>query len=156
MTVDQFVAETQRLGPYVYLATVTPAGAPHVVPIHADWHEGYVYAMVGLGDAKVRNPRGDPRLCLHYEVSEQTGWDSLVAWGTAAILDAAEDKERLWKGVLGYDLDLFSPGGPHGSPDTGFLEITVRKALLLRRYGLDGRVEWNAETFGAAGSVEEA
>ena len=137
-----FVAETHRLGPYIYLATSSAAGAPHVVPIHADWHDGHIYAMVGLHDVKVRNLRANPAVCLHWQVSESTGWDSLLAWGTAAVLATTQDKRRLWSGVLSYDLDAFSTGGPDGSPDTGFLEVTVERAVLLRRFGYDGRDEW--------------
>lgn len=137
-----FVAETKRLGPLVHLATVAPDGSPHVAPVHTDWHDGHLYVMAGLDNRKTRNLRVDPRVCLHYQVSEATGWDSLIVWGTARILDSAKDKRRLWTGVLSFDLDLFSPGGPDGSPDTCFLEITVDRAVFLRKYGMDGREEW--------------
>jgi nitroimidazol reductase NimA-like FMN-containing flavoprotein (pyridoxamine 5'-phosphate oxidase superfamily) len=137
-----FVAHTRRLGPLAHLATITPDGLPHVVPIHVDWYNGHLYAMVGPADAKSRNLASNPNVCLHYQVDEATNWDSLIVWGRVAVLDAIDDKRRLWTGVLSYDLDRFSPGGPDGSPDTAFLEITVERALLLHRYGLDGRDEY--------------
>ena len=137
-----FVAHTRRLGPLAHLATVTPDGDPHVVPIHVDWHNGHLYSMVGLSGAKSRNITANPAVCLHYQVEEATNWDSLIVWGRARLLDAIEDKQRLWTGVLGYDLDRFSPGGPDDSPEAGFLRITVERAVLLARYGMAGREEY--------------
>jgi hypothetical protein len=46
--------------------------------------------------------------------------------------------------VFDYDLNLFSPGGPEGSPDTVFLAVTPERALLLKGYGLGGREVWTA------------
>ena len=139
-----FVAQAERVGPLAHLATATPDGLPHVAPIHVDWHDGHLYAMVGLASTKSRNIAANPNVCLHYQVAEETGWDSLVVWGRATLLDTVEDKRRLWTGVLGYDLDVFSPGGPDESPDTRFLEITVVRAVLLKRYGVGGREEYRA------------
>ncbi len=113
-----------------------------MVPIHVDWHEGHLYAMVGRNDVKVRNVNSNRSVCLHYQVSEQTGWDSLMVWGSACVLDDLDDKRRLWTGVMSYDLDEFSPGGPDDSPDTVFLQIEVARALVLRNFGFDGRDEW--------------
>jgi nitroimidazol reductase NimA-like FMN-containing flavoprotein (pyridoxamine 5'-phosphate oxidase superfamily) len=126
----------------VYLATVTPAGRPHVVPVHCDWYGNHLYALVGRGDSKVANLRANPAVCLHWQVTEATGWDSLIAWGRAAVLSDLEDKRRLWEGVLSYDLDVFAPGGPEGSPDSCFLEIDIDRAVVLRRFGFDGRDEY--------------
>jgi general stress protein 26 len=146
MDLTGFVAETRRLGPLAHLATVAADGSPHVAPVSTDWHEGFLYVMVGLNGVKTRNLRRDPRLCLHYQVGEETGWDSLMVWGAARILESAADRNRLWHGVLSYDLDEFAPGGPDNSPDVGFLQIMVDRAVLLRRFGIDGREEWTAGT----------
>lgn len=135
-----FIEHTRRLGPIAHLATVTPSGAPHVVPIHVDWHDGFLYSLIG--GVKATNIRDQPAVCLHYQVREETDWDSLIVWGDGELLDSVEDKRRLWTGVLSYDLDTFSPGGPDGSPDSQFLPITVQRAVFLHRYGLGGRAEF--------------
>jgi nitroimidazol reductase NimA-like FMN-containing flavoprotein (pyridoxamine 5'-phosphate oxidase superfamily) len=152
MDEEAFVAHTRRLGPLAHLATVTPDGLPHVAPIHVDWHNGYLYSMIGISDTKTRNLTANPNVCLHYQVGKATNWDSLIVWGRARLLDAIEDKRRLWTGVLGYDLDRFSPGGPDGSPETGFLQITVDRAVMLPRYGMDGREVYGGTGDGAAPS----
>lgn len=141
MELSGVIAAARRLGPIAHLATVSPAGGPHVVPVHCEWLDDRLYCTAGQGDTKVRNLAAQPRVCIHYQVAAATGWDSLIIWGTGAVLDAVADKRLLWN-RFGYDLDEFSPGGPEGSPDTVFIEIEPRRALLLLRYGLDGREEW--------------
>ena len=100
--------------------------------------------MAGTGARKTRNVSAHPSVSLHYQVGEDTGWDSLVIWGRATVLGSLEDKRRLWDGVFSYDLNLFSPGGPDESPTTCFIEITPEKAVLLRNFGMSGREEWRA------------
>lgn len=143
MELADLTTQHQRLGAIVHLATVTPDGDPHVAPVHADWHEDRLYVMVGTGARKTRNIAANPSVSLHYQVGENTGWDSLMIWGRAAVLESLEDKRRLWN-VFSYDLNLFSPGGPDDSPKTGFVEIVPERAVLLRRFGMDGREEWRA------------
>ena len=112
MDLEGLIAEHKRFGAIVHLATVTPGGDPHVAPVHADWQGGRLYVMVGTDALKTRNIAANPSVALHYQVSEATGWDSLMLWGRASVLESLEDKRRLWEGVFSYDLNLFSPGGP--------------------------------------------
>jgi nitroimidazol reductase NimA-like FMN-containing flavoprotein (pyridoxamine 5'-phosphate oxidase superfamily) len=144
MQFADLLAEHQRLGAIVHLATVTPEGDPHVAPVHADWHDGRLYLMAGTEARKTRNIATNPSVALHYQVGAETEWDSLVIWGGAAVLESLDDKHRLWNGVFSYDLSLFSPGGPDRSPTTCFIEIVPQRAVLLRRFGMDGREEWHA------------
>lgn len=58
--------------------------------------------------------------------------------------DDVDTKRRLWNGVFDYDLNLFAPGGPDGSPDAGFLAITPLRALVLEGYGARGMRRWSA------------
>ena len=45
---------------------------------------------------------------------------------------------------MGYDCNLFEPGGP--SADTHvFMQVRLYKGLILRRYGIDGREVWRRE-----------
>jgi len=145
MELTSLIAEHLRLKAIVHLATVTPDGDPHVAPVHADWSDGLLYVMAGTDARKIRNIAVNPSVSLHYQVGESTGWDSLMIWGRATVLDSLEDKRRLWTGVFDYDLNLFSPGGPDGSPKTCFIEIAPERAVLLRNFGMDGREEWKAE-----------
>jgi nitroimidazol reductase NimA-like FMN-containing flavoprotein (pyridoxamine 5'-phosphate oxidase superfamily) len=142
MDLAELIAEHERFGAIVHLATVTADGEPHVAPVHADWHDGRLYVMAGTDARKTLNIGAHPSVSLHYQVGEDTGWDSLIIWGRAKVLDSREDKRRLWNGVFSYNLNLFSPGGPDASPSTCFIEIVPQRAVLLRRFGMDGRDEW--------------
>ena len=139
MDLREVKAEWDRLGPIAHLATVSPGGEPHVVPVHADWPDDELYVMVGVNDRKVANIRADARVCLHSQVTQETDWDHLMVWGTARLLTSIEDKRRLWDGVFSYDLQTFSTGGPENSPNTIFLGINPVRALVLRSFGMQGR-----------------
>ena len=139
---SEVLEHAARLGPIMYVATVTPAGGPHVVPVHVDWHEGLAWCTTGVSDVKAHNISAHPAVCMHSSVSEETGWDHLMIWGEASLVTDVPTKRRLWSDVFSYDLGDFEPGGPDGSPETGFLRIAPRRALVLRRYGFDGRDEW--------------
>ena len=143
LTLDDVVAEAARLGMWCHVATVTPEGEPHVVPVHPAWFEGKVYALVGPTSRKMRNIAANPAVCLHWQVGEDTGFDSLIVWGTGVAVDDLARKERLWDGVFDYDLAAFEPGGPAAA---GFLEVTPSKAVVLRQFGMGGREEWRSGT----------
>jgi len=141
MELDDVVAEATRLGMWCHVATVTPGGEPHVVPVHPAWFEGKVYALVTPDSKKMRNIAKNPSVCLHWQVAEETGFDSLIVWGEGTLIDDPSRKERLWDGVFDYDLALFEPGGPSAA---AFLEVMPAKAVVLRSFGMGGREEWRA------------
>jgi hypothetical protein len=43
---------------------------------------------------------------------------------------------------MDYDLGMFSPGGPDGSPETVFIAVEPERALWVRFYGINGRDTW--------------
>jgi general stress protein 26 len=92
--------------------------------------------MVGLTSTKTRNVAFNPRVALHWQVTENG--DGVEVWGTARVLSDIETKRRLWNGVFDYDLSGFAPGGPDNSPDTAFMEVTVERALVMKMYGMGG------------------
>jgi general stress protein 26 len=98
--------------------------------------------MVGVGSVKARNVKVNPEAMLHWQVTEAV--DNLMVWGRAAVFDDLDTKRRLWEGVFDYDLDLFAPGGPEGSPETGFLAVEPTRAVFMELYGIKGRSEWRA------------
>lgn len=144
MDLEDVIAESRRLGPWTHLATVTPEGRPHVVPVHPAWHGGQLWIMVGLGSVKVRNIRHRPDVMCHWQVSETTGFDSLMVWGLGRIHDDPDTRRRMWTGVFDYDLDAFAPGGPDRSPDVGFVAVEPTRAVVLRFFGQGGREVWVA------------
>jgi hypothetical protein len=65
-------------------------------------------------------------------------------WGQASVHDDGETKKRLWEGVFDYDLNLFAPGGPEGSPGTAFVAVAPTRVLYLKQYGMGGTERWRA------------
>ncbi len=77
---------------------------------------------------------------LNFEVTE--AGDGVELWGTASVHDDLETKRRLWEGVFDYDLNLFAPGGPDGSPGMGFLAVEPERAIAITQYGIGGIDHW--------------
>jgi general stress protein 26 len=91
---------------------------------------------------KARNVAANPHVALHWQVTEVG--DGVELWGTARLHADFHTKRRLWTGVFDYDLNLFAPGGPEDSPETGFLAIVPQRALVMRQYGMGGVQRWRA------------
>ena len=142
MDLEQVRAEAARLSMWAHLATVGADGAPDVAPIHPCWEGDTLWVMCGASSVKVRNIAANPRVALHWQVTEVG--DGLEVWGTASFHDDLETKRRLWNGVFDYDLNAFAPGGPDDSPGTGFLAVVPERAVYLRQYGLGGIDRWSA------------
>lgn len=144
MDLEQVKAESARLGMWAHVATVGADGNPDVSPVHPCWEGDVLWTMTGRNTVKARNVAVNPNVAVHWQVGEDTDMDSLVLWGTAEVHDDLETKRRLWTGVFDYDLNMFAPGGPDGSPDVVFMAIRPARALVLRMYGAKGRDTWSA------------
>lgn len=141
-TLDDIRSFATDLSPWAHLATVGADGEPDVTPVHPCWEGDVLWTMCGTGSVKARNVTVNPRVALHWQVTELG--DGVEVWGTARILDDLATKRRLWEDVFDYDLNAFSPGGPDNSPTTAFMAIQPTRALILRRYGMAGAERWNA------------
>jgi general stress protein 26 len=139
MELDDIKQEAARLSPLAHLATVGADGAPDVSPIHPAWEGDTLWIMSYTNSVKVKNLAANPAVALHWQVSEVG--DGVAIWGTGRTFDDLETKQRLWKGVFDYDLDLFAPGGPT-TDGVGFIGIEPERALVLKQYGLAGRETW--------------
>lgn len=144
MELRDVISESQRLGMWAHLATVSPTGTPYLSPVHPCWEGETLWTMLGAESAKAKNLAGNPKASYHWQVSEATGFDSLILWGTGEVFADLDTKKRLWEGVFDYDLGDFAPGGPENSPDTAFMAFTPTKAVVLRQFGAAGREEWRA------------
>jgi general stress protein 26 len=110
--------------------------------VHPAWEGDRLWLFVGSDSVKVRNIAANPRVALHWQVSEEG--DGLELWGTAAVWDDVDTKRRLWSGLFDYDLNLFAPGGPDGSPGTAFIAITPVRAVAIKQYGIGGLDRWRS------------
>lgn len=142
VSLDDIKAAASALSPLAHLATVGPDNKPDVTPVHPAWEGDALWIMCGAGSVKARNIAANPSVALHWQVSE--AGDGVELWGEASLHEDLDTKRRLWEGVFDYDLNLFAPGGPEGSPDTAFLAIRPERAVWLRFYGINGRDVWEA------------
>jgi general stress protein 26 len=141
MTLAEVQAFASKLSPWAHLASVGADGEPDVVPVHPCWEGEVLWVMCGASSVKVRNIAHQPKVALHWQVTEVG--DGVEIWGTATVHIDLETKRRLWTGVFDYDLGAFAPGGPENSPDTAFIAITPERALVLKAYGMAGRSTWS-------------
>jgi general stress protein 26 len=137
---DTIKAQASRLSPWAHIATVGADGKPDVAPVHPAWEGDDLWVMVFADSVKAKNIAHHADVAMHWQVTE--AGDGVEVWGTASIHDDVETKKRLWDGVFDYDLTLFSPGGPEGSPNTVFLHVEVERAVYLEAYGMGGITRW--------------
>jgi nitroimidazol reductase NimA-like FMN-containing flavoprotein (pyridoxamine 5'-phosphate oxidase superfamily) len=142
VTLSQIKDDSRRYGPLAYVATTGADGEPHLAPVAVAWVDDTICTFVLSAGRKVRNVRQNGRATVHFAVSEATGWDSCIVWGDATVIDTTPGRLALWD-RMGYDLRAFEPGGPECDNHV-FIQITPRRATILRGYGLAGREVWRA------------
>ena len=142
LSLQDVIDAASVLSPWAHLATVGADGEPDVVPVHPCWEGETMWVMVGVGSVKASNIAANPKVALHWQVTEVG--DGVEIWGTAELFDDIDTKRRLWDGVFDYDLNAFAPGGPDNSPETAFMAITPTRALVLKQYGMGGMQRWTA------------
>jgi nitroimidazol reductase NimA-like FMN-containing flavoprotein (pyridoxamine 5'-phosphate oxidase superfamily) len=136
------IAESARYGRTAWIATATTDGQPHAVPVAMSWIDDELVAFVLSTGKKIGNLRTNPQAMVHFQVSAETDWDSLMIRGTTSIIDTVEGRRALWD-RMGYDLAPFEPGGPE-SDNHVFVKVTPKSATVLRFYGIKGRDTWRA------------
>lgn len=140
LTLSEVRADSLRYGRLAFVASVSGSGTPYASPVAVAWNEDTILAFLASNEAKVSNVRSNPKVSVHFFVSEQTDWDSCVVWGQGRIIDDTPGRSALWQ-KMGYDCSLFEPGGPAADTHV-FLEIVPTRALILRNYGIKGRETW--------------
>ena len=145
MDIQQVIKASKGLGEWAHIATVSNSGIPYVTPVHPCWEGQMLWIMVGVNSVKSKNVKHSPSVSLHWQVSEETGFDSLIIWGQAQLFTDVETKTRLWSGVFDYDLNMFAPNGPENSPETVFISINPTKAVILKEMGVGERLVWRSQ-----------
>ena len=145
-TLDDVRSDSLRYGPLAYLATVTPAGEPHVAPTAVAWYGDEILTFVRTDSRKVANLRTNSRIAVHFAVGPTTNWDSCIVRGDVVIEETNAGRTNLWD-KMGYDLAAFEPGGPQ-SDNHLFFRVRPTRATVLRAYGLKGRETWVRSTKG--------
>lgn len=139
MNIEDIQTIGQQLSTRSYLATVGADGTPHVVPVHPGWEGTTMWIMTRRASVKVRNIEHAASVAMHWEVT--AAGDGLLVWGRAAVHNDLATRQRLWRGIFDYDLDMFSPDGPE-NPDTAFISIDPERAVFAKAYGAAGVDRW--------------
>ena len=71
MTLDPQVERRLQTEQNLWLATVRPNGAPHLVPIWFVWVAGKIYLCTGADSVKVRNLLQNPQVSIALEDGTQ-------------------------------------------------------------------------------------
>jgi PPOX class probable F420-dependent enzyme len=79
MTLDPQVERRLKTEQNLWLATVRPNGAPHLVPIWFVWVAGKIYLCTGADSVKARNLRQNP----HVSIALEDGSKPIVIEGLA-------------------------------------------------------------------------
>ena len=103
MTLDPQVERRLQTEQNLWLATVRPNGAPHLVPIWFVWVAGKIYLCTGADSVKVRNLLQNPQVSIALEDGSQPivieGLAQPVEPGRHAVLSEFQRK---------YDWDITS------------------------------------------------
>jgi len=85
-----------------WLATVTPKGKPHLIPIHFGFFEGKVHIVFVSNKSKsVRNIENNPNVCFGINVGERAGKIKCVLiMGRAEIIEKIDVLENAHLKIL--------------------------------------------------------
>lgn len=125
---EQFLAQPR----IAHLATLRPAGTPHVAPVWFLWDQGRAWIMADAGAVKVRNIKGNPAVTLSIATSERP-LSYVILEGRAQINseDLARVVERMC--VL-YD-------GPERGADFA-KELLGEDRMVLLEISVDRVMSW--------------
>lgn len=93
-----------------WLATVTPSGAPHLMPVWAVWHEAKLWFSSSIGSRKTRN-LGEASRCT---ISTEAALEPVVVSGQAERVANRSDLEGMIAAVnakygTNYTLEMVDP-----------------------------------------------
>jgi PPOX class probable F420-dependent enzyme len=83
MPLDSRVERRLQTEQNLWLATVRPNGAPHLVPIWFVWVAGKIYLCTAADSVKVRNLRQNPQVSIALEDGSQP----VVVEGRAGVIE---------------------------------------------------------------------
>ncbi len=81
-------------------ATLRPDGSPHVAPVWHLYDGEHLLILSGPSSVKVRNLRGDPRICI--SIPRETEPHGFVQVNGTAQLSTEWDRQILWDMSINY------------------------------------------------------
>jgi general stress protein 26 len=125
---QEVVALADELGPIVYLATVSPAGRPHVSPVGLRLEAARNgYTATSRDSVKGRHLAAGSEVAVHWP--EGDGSRLLLLHARARLIDDPAEVRRCWdRGVLPYDPTTFWSGPD--DPQLRFVELEATVAIV--------------------------
>lgn len=116
----------------MWLATVTPEGRPHVVPLIAVWVGGALYFSTGEDERKARNLRSNAHVTIATGTDVLAEGLDIVLEGEAALVRDAAKVRRVAKAYVAKYGEGWRLPGIDGVVT---FEVTPRKAFGFGRRG---------------------
>jgi hypothetical protein len=132
----------------IWLATVDPDGAPHVVPVGAFWDEGSFYFTSGPGTRKSKNLARSPECVM----SVATGPFDITVEGRADRVTDLEDLERIaaiardggWPARVENDAFTAEFSAPSAGPPPWYLyRVTAERVYAFGTAGPYGATRFS-------------
>lgn len=123
---DELHAAATATGDGLYLATVDPAGRPHVAYVSVGWADERLWMSSFASSRKARNLAANPIASLTCPPSPEV---NLLIRAEARLVHDLDETRDLWaRGVLPYDPSAFF-SGPE-DPETQFIELLPTVASI--------------------------
>lgn len=141
MTWDDVVAEIGRQGRDAFVASVSPAGEPHLAIVWLVLVDGVVHFVGDRTSVKMRNLAANPAVACHWQVVNERR-DQLFLRGTATLVEDPAERQRLWSSDAWGDLAQWyeSPA----DPGLAFVRIDATLASVAEEAGSGPRRRWRA------------
>jgi general stress protein 26 len=132
------IEEASKKAIWCAIATAGPDG-PRVRIVHPTWEGRSLWFATGTTSPKIAQIRHQPAVDVQFQVAPPDFVHVLVR-GTAAIIDDAAEKKRVWD-VIDYDLSQFWPGGPT-DPNYSPVRIDPERVELSKMFGTADKRVW--------------
>jgi general stress protein 26 len=140
---DDVVAEIGRQGRDAFVASVTPAGRPHLAIVWLVLVDDVVHLVGDRSSVKMRNLALNPSVACHWQVVNDAR-DQLYLRGTAALVEDPAERGRLWSSGAWGDLGEWydSPS----DPNLAFVRIDAAHVSITAAAGSGPRRRWRTTT----------
>jgi len=150
LTWADVLAEIDRQGRDAFVASVTPAGRPHLAIVWLVVVDGTVHFVGDRTSVKVRNLAAAPAVACHWQVPDDDRRQLLIH-GQASLVEDATDRRHLWDSGAWGDLAQWY-GGPD-DPELAFVRIDATRASIVEQAGAGPRSRWRAATASTEGDA---
>ncbi len=141
LTWDDVLAEIERQGRDAFVASVTPAGRPHLAIVWLVVVDGVVHFVGDRTSVKVRNLAAAPAVACHWQV---LGDDrrQLLLHGEASLVEDPAARQHLWDSGAWGELGQWY--GSPADPTLAFVRIEATRASVVEAAGSGPRSRWQA------------